>query len=144
MAKIRSIAEIAGKWAEVTPRREAFYKAGVEKPLRIWEEQTVAAADAYSSGVTAAVAEGRFAKGVARVGQAKWASGTLEKGVKMGRWREGVAVAKDEYHKGFAPFVDTIAATVLPARGPKGDPRNIERVAAIASALHAKRLELLR
>jgi len=144
MPKIRPVAEIAAKWAEVTPRREAFYKAGIERPKEIWEEKSVAAADAWGAGVTTAVAENRFAKGVAKVGQAKWSFGALEKGVKMGRWREGVAISKDIYAKEFTPFRDTIEATVLPARGPKGDPRNIDRVAAIAAALHAKKLELLR
>jgi hypothetical protein len=36
--------------------------------------------------------------------------------------------------------LDVIANTVLPPRGPKGDPRNLDRVKAITTALRAKKL----
>jgi len=144
MPKIRSIAEIAAKWGDVTPRREAYYRHGIESPKKVWVEEASAASDAWREGVTAAAAEDRFGKGVAAVGQEKWKKGALEKGVKMGRWREGVAIAKDEYAKGFAPYRDVIEAITLPPRGPKGDPRNIERVSIVTAALHAKKLEKFR
>ena len=41
--------------------------------------------------------------------------------------------------KGFQPYADTIRSTTLPPRFPKGDPRNLERTKAIATALFNKK-----
>ena len=74
-------------------------------------------------------------------GTDKWKKMASTKG--PSRFAEGVMVAKPDYEKGFAPFAEEIAKTELPPRGPKGDPANIQRVAAIAAALHKKKMELL-
>lgn len=139
MAKIRSISEIASKWKDVTPRREAYYRAGVERPKEIWEDKTKAAADAWKDGVdTAGV--GGFSGGVAKAGQAKWAANTKIKGVDQGRWKNGVTAFADEYSKGFAPYRDVIDATDPGPRYRKGDDRNYARVEAIGKALHSKKV----
>jgi hypothetical protein len=142
MALIRSVSAIAEKWGRVTPGRSAEYKSGVENPLRDWEKNTVAAEGAYEQGVTASISRKGFGKGVKKAGVGKWKKKTVELGVS--RWPQGVTMAKPDYEAGFAPFADAIAATVLPPRGPKGDPRNLERVSVMASALHKKRLSLLK
>ncbi len=54
----------------------------------------------------------------------------------------GAVATVAAYEEGFAPFRTTIANLTLPPRGPKGDPKNINRVSAVASALHKKKLEL--
>jgi hypothetical protein len=48
-------------------------------------------------------------------------------------------VGSDDYEKGFAPYRDVIEQTALPPRFPKRDPRNIQRVSAIATALAKKK-----
>jgi len=53
MPAIRSAKDIAQKWATVTPMRGADYEAGVKAPLKNWETQTIAAADAWEGGVSA-------------------------------------------------------------------------------------------
>ena len=37
MPPVRSISEIAKKWAEVTPQRAPQYEAGVKAPKQSWE-----------------------------------------------------------------------------------------------------------
>jgi hypothetical protein len=140
MPKIRGISVIVGKWADVTPRRADYYRAGVESPKEIWEEKAAAAGAAWATGVSTAAGEGRFAKGVTAAGQAKWREKTLLKGVTQRRWAEGVAIAKGDYEKGFAPYRDVIERTDLPPRGAKGDPGNIDRVRVMAAALHEAKL----
>jgi hypothetical protein len=144
MPAIRPISEIADKYKKVTPERAPYYQAGIEKPKRSWAEGATAAAEAYSGGVTIAAREGRYQKGVAAAGDAKWKGNTLVKGVQQGRWSAGVAAFADNYAKGFGPFADTIAATVLPPKYARGDPRNYEKVKAMGDALHRKRIELLK
>ena len=142
MALIRSISEIANKWAKVTPGRSEEYNKGVSAPLRNWEENAAKASDAWGQGVQEAVSEGRFEKGVKKVGIAKWQRKAKELGTV--RWPQGIRVARPDYEIGFAPYRDEIERTQLPPKGPKGDPRNFERVAAIAHALHKKKLSLLK
>ena len=138
MANIKSVSEIAGKWARVTPARAADYKAGVENPKRDWAEAASAAESVYKQAVIEAANAGRYGKGIERAGTAKWKHGATTKG--PSRFAAGVALGKDAYMKGFAPYQEVIASTSLPARGPKGDPANLQRVAAIATALHERKI----
>lgn len=138
MPEIKSSASIAEKWARVTPQRTADYEEGVKNPRTDWEAATKNAAAAQAEGVQKAIAEKRFEKGVAAAGTGKWQKGATEKGVQ--RWGTGVQAAGGDYAEGFAPFADTIRATKLPPRYPKGDPRNIERVKTMSQALHMKKV----
>jgi len=134
MAKIRSIQAIAEKWATVTPQRSTDYEEGVRNPKKIWEEEAKKAEKNYKEAVTKAAAEGRYGMGIEKAGQEKWQKRTLAKGPT--RFAEGVMIARTDYEKGFAPYRDAIEALELPPRGPKGDPKNIERVSIIARTLH--------
>lgn len=138
MPFIRSAAEIAKKWGSVTPARTPDYEFGVKNPKKDWAAEAGAAESRYEEGIAAAVADKRFGKGVAEAGTEKWSKGAAEKGV--ARWGPGVTIAQPDYEAGFAPYREVIAATDLPPRYPKGDPRNIERVSAMAAALHAKKV----
>lgn len=138
MAAIRSSASIASKWAAVTPGRSGEYESGVQQPRKDWAKQTAAASDAYKAGVTQAIAKDSFAKGVNKAGTSTWQEGSLQKGVT--RWGPGVALAQEKYQNGFAPFRDAIERTTLPARGARGDPRNLQRVAVIVEALRKTKL----
>jgi len=134
MPKIRSASDIANKWKRVTPGRTEDYRLGVESPKKDWEDETVRAEGTYKEAVIKAANEGRFGKGVKEAGTSKWKEGALLKGTL--RWGPGIEMGKDNYEKGFAPYRDVIEKVVLPKRYPKGDPRNLERVKAIANALH--------
>ncbi len=139
MAQIKSLANIASKWGRVTPLRTEDYRLGIENPRRDWEVETTASAARYKAGVDLAQTKGMFAKGVAKAGNTKWKANALKKG--PSRFAEGVALAEADYQSGFAPYREVILNTILPPRFPKGDPRNILRVAAIAKALADKRAE---
>lgn len=138
MARIRSTAEIARKWVEVTPGRTAQFEAGVESPLADWKQNTKAAEKNYEAGIQVAIAGKRFGKGVDAAGTEKWKDKTLQLGVQ--RWGPGVTAAGPDYEKGFGPFRDVIEKTTLPPRFPRGDVRNFERVKAIGQALHEKKI----
>jgi len=139
MAKIRSITDIAAKYREVTPERADQYAKGVRTPKASWEEETVKAEDNYEEGVKAAITRKAFGKGVANAGDAAWVEGATNKGVK--RYGPGVVAGAPKYARNFAPYAEVIAATTLPKRYPKGDPRNLERVKVISEALRDKKLK---
>lgn len=135
MAAIRPTDVIATKWATVTPQRAADYEAGVRDPVGDWKNATVAANDAWKTGVQGAVAADSFAKGVNRAGTATWQEGALQKGVP--RWGPGVALAENKYAEGFAPYREAISRLTLPPRFARRDPRNLLRVKAVVDALVA-------
>jgi len=135
MAAIRSIEKISKKWATVTPSRSEDYRLGVESPRRDWEAATAGAEDAYQAGVTQAIAEKRFGKGVRAAGTDKWQRNAISKGTQ--RWGPGVAMAEAQYAAGFGPIRDAIERVTLPPRYAKRDPRNLNRVKAIVDAVVA-------
>lgn len=135
---VKSMDRIREKWVRSTQANQAEYRAGVESPRKDWAAQTIAAEENYKAGINAAISAGRFGKGVRKAGTEKWKSKTLAKG--PDRWAQGVALGAPDYETGFAPYRTVLETLTLPARGPKGDPRNIARVAKIAEALHAKKV----
>lgn len=138
MTEIQDLAKIRDKYARVAPTRVTDFAEGIQNPRRSWEQSTKAASDAYAQGVQQAIGEGRFETGVAKAGDAKWQRKTQDVGVQ--RWAPGIQASLQDYETGFAPFHAVIARTTLPPRGPKGDPRNIERVAVLARALNAAKV----
>ena len=138
MPAIRSTAEIAAKWATVTPGRAAFYKSGVTTPKKDWETETKAAEDAYELGVTNAIGRKAFGKGVDKAGTAKWKRKAVDVGA--GRWGPGVRVAEADFRSGYDPYRAKILEITLDPRFPKGDPRNYDRVRNIGDALHALKI----
>ncbi len=137
MAEVKSVSRIREKWTRVTPQRTEDYKLGVQTPRRDWEKSAVGAKETHKAAMIAAAAADSYGKGVTKAGTGKWQARALQKG--PGRFAEGVMVGGDDYEKGFAPYRDEIEKTVLPPRFPKRDPRNIQRVSAIATALAKKK-----
>jgi hypothetical protein len=115
------------------------YSAGVQNPRRDWMQATEAASSAYAGGVQTAINNQSFQKGVARVTSAKWQRKAA--GVGASRYAPGVQAAQADYQNGVTPYLTTIANLTLPPRLPKGDPGNLQRVAAIATALRQKKLQ---
>ena len=138
MANIRSINELAEKYKRVTPGRRADYEAGINKPKADWATEAAAANDAWKGGVQDAISRNAFASGVQEKGTAGWKSDTIQKGPE--RWAPGIGYGAPKYATNFAPYADVISRTTLPPKYAKGDPRNLDRVAAIANALRAAKV----
>ena len=138
MPAIKSLTRIGNRWVDVASNSAGEYEEGVRNPRKSWAKETAAAEDNYNKGVQAAIQRKAFGKGVVKAGDQKWAEGAVNKGVL--RWPEGIRIAKPAYEAGFAPYHSVIANTVLPPRGPKGDPKNINRVAVMAKALHDEKI----
>lgn len=137
MANIKSIDQGSDKWVRRASVAGPDYQAGVANPRTSWAESAGKADSNYRAGVTAAASAGRYAAGVRAAGDEKWKRNSSLKG--PGRFVEGVAIAKDDWARGFGPYHQAISSLALPARGPKGSPQNLQRVAAIATALRALR-----
>lgn len=133
MAEIKSMASIKEKWTRVTPQRTEDYSKGIANPKRDWATEAVAAKANWKAGIDAAAAKDLYAKGVTAAGSPKWKAKSLSLG--PGRFSEGVYQASNDYEKGFAPFQAAIAAVDLGPKFPRRDPRNLDRVKRVVTAL---------
>lgn len=136
MPKIRG--NTAEKWARRTASATQEYTEGVQNPRTPWKGAALAAEANHTAGVQQAITNKSFAKGVANTPDGKWAEKALSKGA--ARFGPGAQESMGEYDKGFAPYKAVIENTVLPPRGPKGDPKNYQRVTAMGTALRNKKL----
>jgi len=139
MAAIKSADRIKAKWKRVTAAAQTEYEEGIDNPRTDWATATKAAEKNYEQGVQQSISRKSFGKGVSKAGTDKWQKNAREKGPT--RFTQGVNLSEDRYAEGFEPYRRVIETTSLPARGPKGDPSNINRVATIAKALHDEKLK---
>lgn len=133
MAEIKSMAAIKEKWTRVTPQRTEDYSKGVANPKRDWAAEAIAAKANWKAGIDAAAGKDMYAKGITKAGTPKWKKKALALG--PGRFAEGVFQAGDDYASGFAPFQAAIAACDLGPKFPRRDPRNLDRVKRVVTAL---------
>lgn len=138
MPKVPDISRVAAKWAQNAGQATGSYTDGVQNPKEDWKQATLAGAENYKMAVTKAAADGRFAKGVQRSSTDKQIQASVQKGAE--RFSQGVALSGPDFAEGMAPVLAVIAGTQLPPKKPKGDPSNIQRVAALAQAQHAAKL----
>ena len=130
----------AKKWVQRASIAGGDYEEGVKNPRRNWAGATADASDNYKEAITKSLQKDSFKKGVVKAGDEAWLKGAIEKGVS--RYPSGVAQAESKYQEKISPYLDTIESTSMPPRYPKGDPRNIQRVVAIAKALHDKKISM--
>ncbi len=134
---VKPLGDISEKYVRITSGRSQDYTTGIQRtPPDKWQSRTIAAQPAWQQGVTQAAAENRFATGVDGKGP-KWQRKAATVGSQ--RFGPGVAAAREDYQAGFAPYAQILSGLTLTPRGPRGDPRNLQRVAEIMTALNAHR-----
>lgn len=133
MVAIRPIDTIVAKWQNRSSAAAPDYESGVRNPLADWSTNTANAEGNYVQGVQQAISQKRFSQGVKKAGTAKWQEKSIAKGT--ARFAQGISVSVADYNQGFAQVHATLSRLTLPSRGAKGDPRNLERVRAVAEAL---------
>jgi hypothetical protein len=133
--KVKDLGQSAKKFSTNAQAGSANYATGVQNN-QSWATQTEAAAPTWAQGVSAAASNGRFAKGVAKAGQAKWQQNSVQKG--QSRFQSAVAspMAQQNWQAGFQPYASVIAGINKPPKGVRGSPGNYAIVQAIGDALH--------
>lgn len=141
MADIKPLSRIADKWGANASSGEArnAYTDGVTSPRRSWASSAAAADEARKQGLADADARGAFVAGVTAAGDSKWKARSQSVG--PSRFSQGVQAGKPSFQSGFQKYHGVIAGVTLPPRGAKGDPSNIDRVRAIADALHQAKVQ---
>lgn len=130
---VANINTIAAKYSQNAQNSVNAYKAGVAAPRRSQSQTAIAAAPVWAQAVQEAATNGRYAKGLAASGDAKWSANSANLGAS--RYGPGVANAQSAYATGEAPYLTAISNLNLPPRGVTGSPQNIARVQAVNTAL---------
>ena len=129
------------KWTENAGRASTEMAANAEAAADAWARNTAAAADNYGMAISASGIKNRFRAGVVKAGAAKFARKI--KALAAVRYSGGVTEGAPDYKAGAEPYYAALAALTLPARGPRGDPKNLARVDVGNKTLHAKRIAML-
>ena len=120
--EVRDMASIQSKFVSRASVAAPEYERGVKAPRRPWAQATQAAA-----------AKGRFGRGVAKAGDAKFQRGAIEKGI--ARFGAGVAAAAGDFAAGFEPYRAALQGATLPPRKARRDPSNLARVGAVVTTM---------
>lgn len=139
--RVKTVDKSTEKWAERAGGAAMEFAAEAEAAAERWAANTVAAKDNYRAGISSAGIADRFSGGVKRAGSAKFSRKIRD--VAADRYAPGVNAGKGDYKERVEPFLSTIAGLTLAPRKPRGDISNLNRVAEVGKALHAKRLALL-
>ena len=135
---VKSLAATQRKWGEVTPARSQEYATNAAASGPRWEQGALAAAPNYGAAVRAGNIEARLSAGIRRAGAAKYARKIRDVGA--GRFGTGVSAAVQDFGAAVGPYLQAIASVDLPPRRPRGDPGNYQRVNAVGTTLHQRRL----
>lgn len=139
--KVKSADVAALKWVDNAARAADAFATEAQAAASLWEANTKAAKENYHKAITASGITDRFAGGVAKAGAGKFARKIVD--VAKDRFGPGISAAKMDYTQNVAPYLATIASLSLSPRGPRGDPKNYDRVTQVGKALSAKRLAQL-
>lgn len=131
--RVRDAGSSAKKFADRAAAATPDYKAGIAGAGNAWQQNTASATDNYNAGVQGAISRNAFQKGVTKSGGGYWEQRASTLGAN--RFADGVRAGMTNYQEGVAPYTDVLSKLNLPARGPKGDPRNLQRAADVATAL---------
>jgi len=135
--RIKDTSALSKKFATRASAAAGDYKDGVAQAGGDWEANTKAAESSFEAGVTEAISNKRFGRGVANAGAGKYVKRATELGSM--RYAPGVNASADDWARNTAPYLDTLKNLQLPPRGPRRSPQNQQRSAAVAMALGAMR-----
>ena len=109
--KVKDPTLAAQKFVQRAQSAAPEYAAGVANAGQTWQTNTGAAAQTWADGVTTAVANGRFGRGVQGAGT-KYQ--TRASGVGAQRYPQGVAQAGPNWQNMVTPYLQVIGALTLP------------------------------
>jgi hypothetical protein len=136
---VKDAAASAAKYVSRAQAAGPAYTAGVQGAGDKWATAAAASGNSYQQGVQQAITDGRFVKGIQKAGGAKYSANAAGKGSQ--RYPTGVAAAGPAWQNGTAPYLSALSSLTLPPRMPRGDPGNINRVAAVATAMRSLKLK---
>lgn len=122
---------IAKKFSTRASAASGDYKDGVAASGAEWQANALAGEGNFEQGITQAIADKRYGKGISAAGAQKFVQNATTLGPQ--RFQTGVAQAEGAYQRGVQPHLDAMRALDLPKRGPKGSEQNKQRANIVAT-----------
>lgn len=116
------------------------YKAGINAPKASQSASAIAAAPRWQQAVADPNALKRFTTNLQKAGDTGWAQGALTKGAN--NYPSGISRGAPKWGANVAPYLQVISGLTLSPKGIRGSSANIQRVADVANALHAKKVSM--
>lgn len=135
MVDVKPIDQIVSRWATNSGAATNYYTAGAVAAATKYATNAGAAGPQYSQGVQAAISRNAYQQGVQAAGAGKYSTGVQQKG--STRYAGGITAGKTAFQSGMQGVVGVLQGLSLPQRGARGDPANLQRVAAVDQALRA-------
>lgn len=135
MVDVKPLDQIVSKWATNAGAATNYYTQGATAAATKYASNAQAAGPQYSQGVQAAIGRNAYQNGVAKAGASKYSTGITAKGA--ARYGGGITAGKSNFQSGMQGVIGVLQGLSLPPRGARGDPANLQRVAAIDTALRA-------
>ncbi len=137
---IKDVSTLQAKYLSRGSSAVNEYKAGINTPKNPQSASAIAAADRWQQTLAAPETKTRFIANLRKAGDAGWQAGALGKGAN--NYPAGITRGAPKWGLNVQPYLQVIAGLSLPAKGVRGNSANIARVAAVADALHAKKLSM--
>lgn len=137
--KVKDPTTVANKWSTRAQGAVNDYAAGAANPKQPQAASAVAAAPLWQQAVASPAAAAAFVSGLNKSGDQGWLAGVNTKG--KARYAGGITAGMNKFQTNITPFLQAISGITLPAKGLRGSAQNIQRVAAIAAALHSLKLQ---
>lgn len=136
--RVRRRQDIAERFARRAAAASTDYVDGALTTPNSWAKGAAAAEENYQAGVTQAIAEKRFGRGVAKAGDQKWKDGVERKG--SARYAQGVSQAASTYEAGVAPYLDLLEKFDAGPRGVAGSEENYQRAIRVGKMMHDEKV----
>lgn len=138
MAKLASVS--GPKWAAKAGMAGADYLSGAQTTSKDQAAAAIAAKANWQAGLQAAFSNDSFSKGLQASGKQGWLNGVQQKG--EANYTQGVTApaSLQKYTTNSGRYDSARGAASSVARGLKGSPQNLQRVAAVVNALRAAKL----
>jgi len=137
----KSLQSVVTKWKSNAGGAQQAYADGVNSTQVDVMGRAIQAAPDAVRNFTEAITSGRWAAAItASGGTANWKAMTA---AKVGNYSTGIQAGADKYQRAMSkllPAIDSIVQS-LPARQPGNVSANVQRVAQLALALHARKGE---
>lgn len=134
---MKSANEAVTKWQTRAGSASGDYAEGARSTDKDQAQRAIAAKGVYQQALTESFSRDAYAKGLSRSGKGGWLAGVEQKGQQNFSTGVSADIARNKYVQNSSKYDSARKAADGLPRAARGNPANLNRVAAVAAALRA-------
>jgi hypothetical protein len=138
--QIKDTSTLQQKYVQRGSNAVTDYKAGINAPKNPQAASAIAAAPRWQAALADPNAVKRYTNHLQKSGEEGWKAGALNKGAN--NYPSGITRGAPKWAANVQPYLDVIKSVTLSVKGIRGSSANLQRVADVANALHAKKVSM--